>query len=225
MSFARLSDRAILASQFSTNISSRERSEIENSFFDFLQQADSLASSSRKTKPVSSLGGKLYLLVDQSNKYLFCTCINDTLYPERAAFQLLEEFSSSVLNFQDPSVSLESAAIESLTRVFKKDMRLLMSKFDSPGNVDKTAQVREKVDQVQSVMQDNVKKMLDNHSNLEGLEEKTDSMSKQANQFLKQSVDLRRQMQMKNLKLKIVLGVVITLIVVWLLSSLFGKSS
>jgi hypothetical protein len=89
--------------------------------------------------------------------------------------------------------------------------------------VDKTAQVREKVEQVQGVMQDNVRRILDNHTNLEGLEEKTDTMSRQANQFLKQSVDLRRQMQLKNLKLKLCLGITGAIIVIYILVKLFQK--
>lgn len=109
---------------------------------------------------------------------------------------------------------------ESLTRNSKKAMKDLMSKYDNPGQKDKTAEVREKVEQVQGIMQDNVRKILDTHANVESLEEKTDGMSRQANQFLKQSVDLRRQMQIRNLKLKILLGLVITAVVVYIIVAL-----
>jgi uncharacterized membrane protein YvbJ len=66
-------------------------------------------------------------------------------------------------------------------------------------------------------MQDNVRKMLENQTNVESLEEKTDGMSKQANQFLKQSVDMRRQMQLRNLKLKIILGIVIGAVLIYVI--------
>ena len=126
--------------------------------------------------------------------------------------------------------------IESLSRNFKKQMKDLMGKYDQPGNVDKTAQVREKVEAVQGVMQDNVRRILDTvswifpackfqHTNLEGLEEKTDSMSRQANQFLKQSVDLRRQMQMRNLWLKLCVGVTILTIFIWIVVKIAKPSS
>jgi len=100
-------------------------------------------------------------------------------------------------------------------------MKDLMTKYDQPSNVDKTAQVREKVEAVQGVMQDNVRKILDTHTNLEGLDEKTDSMSRQANQFLKQSVDLRRQMQLRNLWMKACLGITILIIFVWVVVKIF----
>ena len=100
-----------------------------------------------------------------------------------------------------------------------------MGKYDQPGNVDKTAQVREKVEAVQGVMHDNVRRILDTHTNLEGLEEKTDSMSRQANQFLKQSVDLRRQMQMRNLWLKLCIGVTVLTVFIWIVVKIAKPSS
>jgi uncharacterized membrane protein YvbJ len=66
--------------------------------------------------------------------------------------------------------------------------------------------------------------MLDNQTNVETLEEKTDGMSKQANQFLKQSVDLRRQMQLRNLKLKIIIGIIATAIIVYIFVAIFHSA-
>jgi hypothetical protein len=73
-------------------------------------------------------------------------------------------------------------------------------------------------------MQDNVKRMLDNQANVEVLEEKTDGMSKQANQFLKQSVDLRRQMQLRNLKLKILLGIIIAAVLIYIIVAIYRSA-
>ena len=223
LAVARISDKAVLASSFSNNISSRERSEIENAFFDFLQTESSAVSGGvRKYKPVSAVGGKLFILADNKGVCVYSACINDPVYPERAAWQLVDEFSAMI---QANSTELESAPIESLSRNFKKQMKELMVKYDQPANVDKTAQVREKVEAVQGVMQDNVRRILDTHTNLEGLEEKTDSMSRQANQFLKQSVDLRRQMQLRNLKLKVCLGVTVLIILIWIIIKIAKPSS
>ena len=118
-----------------------------------------------------------------------------------------------------------TAPAESLSRASKKGMKDLMLRYDSPGGpTDKTTEVRQKVEQVQGIMQENVKKMLDNQTNVESLEEKTDGMSKQANQFLKQSVDLRRQMQLRNLKLKIVLGIIITAVIVYVIVAIYRSA-
>lgn len=107
LSVARISDKAVLASSFSNNISSRERSEIENAFFDFLQtESGSITGGVRKYKPVSAVGGKLYILADTKSICVYAACINDPVYPERAAWQLVDEFSQMI---QANTTELESA--------------------------------------------------------------------------------------------------------------------
>ena len=183
--------------------------------------------STRKTRQVSAVGGKLYILADGRGQIVFASCINDANFSDKLAWQLTEEFMKETVALHGDATLL-SAPAESLSRASKKSMKDLMSKYDSPNGSaaggDKTTEVRQKVEQVQGIMQDNVKKMLDNQTNVESLEEKTDGMSKQANQFLKQSVDLRRQMQLRNLKLKIVLGIIITAIIVYVIVAIFHSS-
>ena len=223
---ARLKDRAVLASNFSTNISSRERSEIETAFFAALQaEGQTMQSHARKTRQVSAVGGKLYILSDARGQVVFASCINDPNFSDKMAWQMNEEFMKETQAMHGDA--LLSAPAESLTRASKKSMKDMMAKFDSPNGtvgMDKTQEVRQKVEQVQGIMQDNVKKMLDNQTNVESLEEKSDGMSKQANQFLKQSVDLRRQMQLRNLKMKIILGIVITAVLVYVIIAIVHAS-
>lgn len=222
---ARLKDRAVLCSNFSTNISSRERSEIETAFFAALQaEGQTMQGLARKTRQVSAVGGKLFILSDARGQVVFACCINDTNFSDKLSWQLTEDFMKETVALHGEA-TLMSAPAESLSRASKKSMKDIMSKYDSPnGATDKTTEVRQKVEQVQGIMQDNVRKMLDNQTNVESLEEKTDGMSKQANQFLKQSVDLRRQMQLRNLKLKIIIGIIVTAIIIYILVALFNKA-
>ncbi len=215
---ARLKDKAVLASNFSTNISSRERSDIETAFFAALQsEGPSIQGNVRKTKQVSAVGGKLYMMADAKGQVIFASCIGDSNISDKVIWQMIDEFMKEIqTQYTD---TLMTVAPESLTRGSRKMMKDIMSKYDNVNNgsgvVDKTAEVRQKVEEVQGIMQDNVKKMLDNQTNVESLEEKSDGMSKQANQFLKQSVDLRRQMQWKALKMKILLGLVIAAVLAY----------
>ncbi|CAE7467944.1 sybB [Symbiodinium natans] len=84
------------------------------------------------------------------------------------------------------------------------------------GAPDKTTEVREKVDQLKGIMQDNVKKILETHVTLESLENSSSSMSSQANKFLKQSVDLRRQIQCRNLKIKAICGTCVAALILYI---------
>jgi hypothetical protein len=222
---ARLKDRAVLCSNFSTNISSRERSEIETAFFAALQaEGQSMQGNARKTRQVSAVGGKLFIISDGRGQIVFTSCINDPNFSDKLAWQLVDEFMKEMVTLHGEATLL-SAPAESLSRASKKSMKDMMAKYDSPdGSMDRTTEVRQKVEQVQGIMQDNVKRMLDNQTNVESLEEKTDGMSKQANQFLKQSVDLRRQMQLRNLKLKIIIGIIVTAIIVYIIVAIFHNA-
>jgi hypothetical protein len=224
---ARLKDRAVLSSNFSTNISSRERSEIETAFFAALQaEGQSMQGNARKTRQVSAVGGKLFILSDGRGQVVFTSCINDPNFSDKLSWQLVEEFMKEMITLHGEATLL-SAPAESLSRASKRAMKDIMGKYDVPagaGPSDRTTEVRQKVEQVQGIMQDNVKRMLDNQTNVESLEEKTDGMSKQANQFLKQSVDLRRQMQLRNLKLKIILGIIVTAILVYIIVAIFHNA-
>merc|ERR1712060_553171 len=82
-----------------------------------------------------------------------------------------------------------------------------MKTYNDAGTHDKATEVRQKVDDVKGLMSDNVKRILETHATMESLESNSASMSSQANKFLKQSTDLRRQIQFRNLKVKVILGV------------------
>merc|ERR1719316_1684461 len=94
-----------------------------------------------------------------------------------------------------------------LSKPLKKPAREIIKKYQLADR-DKTFEVQAKVDELKDNMQDNVRRILETHHNLETLEQRTDNMSRQADQFLKQSVDLRRAIQWRNLKMKIMIGCV-----------------
>merc|ERR1719411_908256 len=90
-----------------------------------------------------------------------------------------------------------------------------MKTYNDAGNQDKTTEVRQQVDQLKGIMQDNVKRILETHVTLESLENSSSSMSTQANRFLKQSTDLRRQMQFRNMKIKAIFGLCILALIAY----------
>ena len=101
--------------------------------------------------------------------------------------------------------SLHHLSSLSLSKPLKKPIRQILGKYETADR-DKTYEVQQKVDELKDNMQDNVRRILETHHNLENLEARTDNMSRQADQFLKQSVDLRRAIQWRNFKLKVVIG-------------------
>merc|ERR1711972_882446 len=156
--------------------------------------------------PCDGCHGKLYAFADEQGVTICVAGVRDSQYPERVVNQLLKDFAEKSRNSQGNEL-LNEARSGSLSKPLKNTMRDLMSQYGSATSHDKTTEVRAQVDQLKGIMQDNVKRILETHVTLDQLQNSSQNMSSQANQFLRQSVDLRRQVQFRNLKVKVLMGV------------------
>jgi len=100
-----------------------------------------------------------------------------------------------------------------------------MNKYDNPASFDATADVSAKVDSVKIVMQDNIKKVLETHGNIERLESKTDNLNQQAAQFQQSAEDLRRIMWWRKTKILILIGIVVAALVAYVIISIVSTFS
>ena len=73
----------------------------------------------------------------------------------------------------------------------------------TPERFDKVAAVQKQVDEVKNVMIENIEKVLDRGEKIELLVDKTQSLRNSADTFHRQGKQLRRQMWMNNLKMKL----------------------
>lgn len=222
LSVARLKDQKLLAEYFESAVPLRSRVLVETNFTDVLQQSCSqaLSTGQRMTRSLDSGAIGLFVSVLQEGQFLVGAAVNSQEYPERLAWRLLQEYTDVVKSTAGEQLS--TAPAEGLTRPLKRSMKELMAKYENPAEVDKIAEVRDKVDATKGIMQDNVKRILENHADLQALEDKTDSMQTSANQFLKQAVDMRRNMQLRNLKLKIILALIVIALLLYLLLPLLN---
>mmetsp|Transcript_6627 Transcript_6627/g.11546 ORF Transcript_6627/g.11546 Transcript_6627/m.11546 type:complete len:237 (-) Transcript_6627:116-826(-) len=201
---ARLSDKAVLAKVFDKSASNEEKQGIDNTLASMLQGIGSVFPGWRDQRRCEA-GGNVYVMADTKSMFIAVAAIRDTTYPDRVVLQLLRELAEQVRENQgDESISVSKAG--TLTTPLKKPLRALMRKYDDISSQDKTTEVRTKVDELKGVMQDNVRQILETHATLDTLNANSQSMSSQANQFLKQSVDLKRQVQLRNLKLKAIVA-------------------
>lgn len=153
-----------------------------------------------------------------SKHCLFGLGVRDKAFPDRIAMQCIQEIIERVHATQGHS--LHHLGALSLSKPLKKPLREIMRRYQDAG-MDKTAEVQGKVDELKDNMHDNVRKILETHQSLESLEQRTDNMNQQANQFLKQSVDLRRAIQWRNYKLKFIcflIGTALLTYFVWLIA-------
>jgi len=92
-----------------------------------------------------------------------------------------------------------------------------MLTYDDPAAVDQVAQVHERVEDLKCVMQENVRQILETHASVASLESKSQAMTAAADQFMKQSVSLKRQVQLRNLKVKALLVSFVCAFILYLL--------
>jgi len=126
------------------------------------------------------------------------------------------EFVQTVSLHEDSS-SLAAVPSGSLSKELRKPLRDLMNKYDDPASFDATADVSAKVDSVKIVMQDNIKKVLETHENIERLESKTENLNTQAAQFQQSAQDLRRVMWWRKTKVLILIGFVAAAILAYII--------
>mmetsp|Transcript_56434 Transcript_56434/g.160783 ORF Transcript_56434/g.160783 Transcript_56434/m.160783 type:complete len:233 (+) Transcript_56434:53-751(+) len=215
LAIARVSDKAVLASCFDNAALAEEKQGFESALAAVLQRASSVHPGWKERVECRECEGVLHVLADAQAFCFLVAAVRSRQYPDRVAGQLLRELGKKARNCQGDE-NLAKAQAGALSTPLRKTMKDLMKSYNDVGAHDKTIEVRQKVNDLKGIMQDNVKKILESHATLETLENNSSSMNAQANRFLRQSVDLRRQMQMRNLKLKLIAGLCATAVVVYI---------
>lgn len=178
----RLRDQLTLIAVYD-RLPSNEKNEIRNAFQQALTEgAARYSAGARDKRPYN--GGMLYISVDQQLCGVYAIALRSTKkkYPERVAFAFLQDFTKLVTQ-SDHASNLNSTVQKEWTPFFRKPVKELMSTYDDPANVDKTASVQSKVEHTKGIMQENISKVLATHADLTDLEGKTDMLQINAEAF------------------------------------------
>mmetsp|Transcript_62025 Transcript_62025/g.173186 ORF Transcript_62025/g.173186 Transcript_62025/m.173186 type:complete len:230 (-) Transcript_62025:144-833(-) len=205
LAVVRIRDQVTLATLCDKGAVSEEKKGFEGALASVLERAGAAYPGWRERAECRECDGVLHAFADPQAMFLVAAGIRDAQFPDRVIQQMLRELVDKVRNSQGDEMISEARA-GGLTTPLRKVMKDVIKTYNDPAALDKTTEVREKVDQLKGIMQDNVKRILETHVTLESLENSSSSMSSQANRFLRQSVDLRRQIQLRNLKIKAIAG-------------------
>ena len=96
---------------------------------------------------------------------------------------------------------------------FKRRGEDLLVKYNDP-KFDKLAETRRNVNDVKVQMSENMNKLLENHNDLEELEEGAIDMKKNAEKFKKGSHQLEREMFWKKIKLIVCIVLIVIAVIV-----------
>ncbi|KAJ9073925.1 Vesicle membrane receptor protein (v-SNARE) [Entomophthora muscae] len=85
---------------------------------------------------------------------------------------------------------------------------------NGPQVTSKTRIIQQQVDEVVGIMQDNVEKVMEKQERLETLNDKADALNDNSMQFKRGANKVRKAMWWKDLKLKIIIGVIVLIIII-----------
>merc|ERR1712178_2695 len=83
----------------------------------------------------------------------------------------------------------------------------------NPAKFDKMSAVQKQVDEVKNVKIENIEKVLDRGEKIELLVDKTQSLRNSADTFHRQGKQLRRQMWLNNLKMKLLIFFIVAFVI------------
>ena len=137
----------------------------------------------------------------QEGEYTYLV-VADEAYGRNIPFRFLEAVKNDFAAAW--GVKALTAAAYSLNTAYGRKLKELMDYCEkTPERFDKVAAVQKQVDEVKNVMIENIEKVLDRGEKIELLVDKTQSLRNSADTFHRQGKQLRRQMWMNNLKMKL----------------------
>lgn len=159
----------------------------------------------------SSINYDLHVMPESlGDSLLIYFAVTSTEFGKAQSIQkLLDEFKAGFLNI-NRQTDIEKARARG--PVHNASAQLLDKLFQQ-FSTNKLADVQGKVNQVKSVMQQNVNAALSNMEALSELEDKSENFENQARTFQKSATDVKRKMRCRNIKMTLVLVSVVVIII------------
>jgi len=142
---------------------------------------------------------------------LIFLCMADQDFGRRIPFSFLEDLKNRFKSTYGERGRL--AAAYSMNEDFSRVMKNLMDYYSLDPSADKISNVKEEIDEVKTVMQTNIERVLERGEKIELLVDKTENLQSNAFKFKKSSTQLKRAMWFKNVKLMAVLICLVVLII------------
>jgi len=147
-------------------------------------------------------------------------CMADEQFGRRLPFLFLEDIKNQFrASYGDLG---RSATAFGMNADFSRVLQIKMDYYSNNPSADKVSKVKGEIDEVKSVMVQNIEKMLDRGERIELLVDKTADLSNNAVRFKKQSTQLKRAMWCKNLKLTILLVVIAIVVIYFIIALICG---
>lgn len=207
LAVARVVDNAKLTICFDNGVSKAEKKQFERAMQTLQTRAANLMYPGWKDRCLldeecGAAGGVVWARVDDQGICLMSVGLRgEKQVSERLVVQLLRALTVTVKSAVGDDKLIE-ALPGTLTATLRKPMLDIMKSYKDPATKDKLTEVQEEVDIAKVKMQDNIQTIIESFTTLEHLQVQSQSMSQRADDFCKQSGALKRQIRLRNLKVK-----------------------
>lgn len=130
-------------------------------------------------------------------------CLIEEGYPERLGYAFINEIRKSVSDIPN----YYGMTAKEMDSAYRTEFDNLSKKYNDPNSIDKLSSVNSKVDLATSKMQDNLKQALENQQDMTNVKTKSEGLLNMAKDYNDNADELRKIMYWRNMKLKMIMGV------------------
>jgi hypothetical protein len=154
-------------------------------------------------------GEKVLFHTIVENEFVYLACTDDA-FAEGTAYAFLGELKENFCKrYASPGKKYPDASVQ--CKEFSNTIVSLASKFNS-ADVSKVAEVRDRINQVQEVMTQNLERVVGRGEQINRLVEKTDAVVDAAVTFKKGATDLKNEMRWRRIRM-IIAAVGVTFVI------------
>ena len=159
-------------------------------------------------------------ITSKDENYYFTFCKPDLIfiilasneYPERHIFELIQKIN------EDNIPSMVNDETRELNPTGRQALKQLIDIYQEPKNINKIADIQSDVDSIKIDMKKNINKMVESVDNVNTLQNKSEALRLESNDFKKNSAEVRRITWWQNFKLWIILGCIVLILLIIIIS-------
>jgi len=154
-------------------------------------------------------------ITSKNENYYFTFCKPDLIYillannqyPERYVFELIHKVN------EENIPSMVNDETRELNPSGRQQLKGLIENYQNPSNINKIAEIQNDVNSLKVDMKKNINKMVESVESVENLQNKSEQLKLESEDYKKNSVELRKITWWQNFKLWIIIIGVILIIV------------
>ena len=151
---------------------------------------------------------------DENYYFTFCKpdlifiILADNNYPERHIFELIQKIN------EDNIPSMVNDETRELNPTGRQALKQLIDIYQEPKNINKIAEIQSDVDSIKIDMKKNINKMVESVDDVNTLQNKSEALRLESNEYKKNAVEIRKITWWQNFKLWIILGGIVLILLI-----------